>query len=77
MSSNPHGYPTVDWLTDAGAKALCNKIRRYWQARGFDVEPYVEESRPNHGTVHSVRSDMAGGMPVDCKGYAYPRKRAA
>ncbi len=66
-------YPTGDWLTAAGALTLAGKIRRYWQARGFDVEPFVEEFKvTDRGTVYGVRSDMVAGLPC---GFVAPRKK--
>jgi hypothetical protein len=64
---NPNGYPTRDWSTEDGARALASIIRRYWRARGRDVKVTVrEEGNPGHvdaSVLWSVRSDMVHGLP--------------
>jgi hypothetical protein len=66
----PTIYPTQDWLTAGGAKSLANKIKRYWDARGYQVSTMIEPGGPvdadgnrGKGTFYSVRSDLANGFP--------------
>ena len=57
---------TCDLSTKSGAAALAEKIREYWNERGFAVLLSVEEKGFHPATRairFEVRSDLVDGLP--------------
>lgn len=51
-------------LTEIGATALANVLKRYWAERGYKVEAWVEPCYSRKGTtLYTVRSDLVNGAP--------------
>lgn len=55
----------TDYTTPSGARLLASKLRAYWAARGYALEPVTAELAPR---LHVVRSDLVNGLPRGCDG---------
>ncbi len=50
------------------AEALAERLRQYWQVRGYTVRAWSENrpARADRGTMlYCLRSDMINGLPVN------------
>lgn len=59
-------------MTKSAALMLARRIEAYWRQRGHTVTCHIDvlqgERLDGHGSVHCVRSDMIGGMPLTTGG---------
>jgi hypothetical protein len=57
-----------DNLSEAGARALAQRITKFWAERGRSVSAWVEpiywiDGKLGNTTAYSVRSNLIGGLP--------------
>jgi len=59
--------------TESGARALLERIKKYWAARGYTVEGHVYAagySERLRSTVYEVQTNLVNGLPVRSKDMA-------
>jgi hypothetical protein len=74
----------MDHTSLDGANALASRIRQYWAERGYEVKTFVDSLQYRHGEegiIHTVRTDMIGGLPrkeppPSCAASRAPRRAA-
>lgn len=56
---------TADTFSEPEARAMAERIARYWDDQGYDVKVWVEEVPAKGGEpMYVVRSNLVGGWPV-------------
>lgn len=64
MRGGPHfGRHVPETLDKPGAEALAETIRRFWRAKGFEADVWVQRVDEGFTSLFCVRSTMIGGRP--------------